>query len=120
MREVILFNSRDELLRMKVDKIVYFQADGNYTHIVAKNKLKSTLGASLTKTEEILTAQLGEKAKIFMRVGKRFIVNLHYVYSINPIKQYLLLSDMEHFTYQLLVSKDALRKMKELMLLAKI
>ena len=65
MREVILFNSRDELLRMKVDKIVYFQADGNYTHIVAKNKLKSTLGASLTKTEEILTAQLGEKAKIF-------------------------------------------------------
>ena len=113
MREVILFNSRDELLRMKVDKIVYFQADGNYTHIVAKNKLKSTLGASLTKTEEILTAQLGEKAKIF-------IVNLHYVYSINPIKQYLLLSDMEHFTYQLPVSKDALRKMKELMLLAKI
>lgn len=120
MKEIVLFNSRDELLRMNVDKIVYFQADGNYTHVVAKNKLKSTLGASLTKTEEALTAQLGEKAQIFMRVGKRFIVNLRFVYSINPVKQHLLLSDMEQFAYQLPISKEALRQMKELLMKVKL
>ena len=120
MKNVILFNSRDELLRMEVEKIVYFEADGNYTHVVAKNKLKSTLGASLTKTEQMLTRQMGSEAKMFMRVGKRFIVNLDYVYSVNMAKQCLILSDMDHFAYQLPISKDALRQMKEIIANVKI
>ena len=120
MKNVILFNSRDEMLRMEVEKIVYFEADGNYTHVVAKNKLKATLGASLTKTEQMLTQQMGMEAKMFMRVGKRFIVNLDFVYSVNMAKQCLILSDMEHFAYQLPISKDALRQMKELIANVKI
>ena len=120
MEKRILFNSRDELLRLEVGKIVYFEADGNYTHIVSVNKLKATIAASLAKTEEVLTAQLGADATLFMRVGKRFIVNVRYVYSINLPKQHLLLSDQEHFAYQLPVSKDALRRMKELMVQAKV
>lgn len=120
MEKRIIFNSRDELLRMDISKIVYFEADGNYTHIVSLNKLKATIGASLSKTEEVLTAQLGEQAHQFMRVGKRFIVNFRYVYSVNLARQYLVLSDQEHFAYQLPVSKDALKRMKELMLKAKI
>ena len=51
MEKTILFNSRDELLRMDVSKIVCFDADGNYTHIVSLNKLKATIGASLAKAE---------------------------------------------------------------------
>lgn len=120
MERRILFNSRDELLRMEVGKIVYFEAGGNYTHIVSVNKLKATIGASLAKTEEVLTAQLGADAAQFMRVGKRFIVNVRYVYSINVARQHLVLSDQEHFAYQLPVSKEALRCMKELMVQAKV
>ena len=116
MEKRILFNSRDELLRMDISKIVYFEADGNYTHIVSLNKLKATIAASLSKTEEALTVQLGEQAGQFMRVGKRFIVNFRYVYSVNLAKQHLVLSDQEHFAYQLPVSKDALKQMKELIL----
>lgn len=120
MEKRILFNSRDELLRMEVGKIVYFEADGNYTHIVSVNKLKATIAASLTKTEQVLTAQLGADAVLFMRVGKRFIVNVRYVYSINLTRQHLVLSDQEHFAYQLPVSKDALKRMKELMVKARV
>lgn len=120
MEKRILFNSRDELLRMDISKIVYFEADGNYTHIVSMNKLKATIAASLAKTEEGLTVQLGEQAVQFMRVGKRFIVNFRFVYSVNLAKQYLLLSDQEHFAYQLPVSRDALKRMKELMVKAKV
>jgi len=105
---------------MEVEKIVYFEANGNYTNVVAMNKLKATLGASLAKTEQILTLQMGEEAKMFMRVGKRFIVNLDYIYSVNMAKQCLILSDMEHFAYQLPISKEALRQMKELMINAKL
>ncbi len=120
MEKIIMFNSRDELLRMEVGKIVYFEADGNYTHVVTKNKLKATLGTSLSKTETVLSAQLGSDARRFMRVGKRFIVNLRYVYSINLAKQHLLLSDLDSFAFQLPVSKDALRKMKELLVAARV
>lgn len=119
MKQVIIFNSRDELLRMEAGKIVYFEADGNYTQVMTKNKMKATLCASLTKTEEALSMQLGGRAVRFMRVGKRFIVNMDYVYSINLQRQHLVLSDMEHFAFQLPVSKDALRKMKELILMVR-
>ena len=120
MKNVILFNSREELLRMEVEKIVYFEANGNYTNVVAMNKLKATLGANLSQTEQILTRQMGEEAKMFMRVGKRFIVNLDYIYSVNMAKQCLILSDMKHFAYQLPISKEALRQMKELIIMAKV
>lgn len=30
----IYFNSRDKLIRMDVQKIVYFEGDGNYTYIL--------------------------------------------------------------------------------------
>ena len=119
MEKIILFNSRDELLRMEVEKIVYFEADGNYTHIVTKNKLKATIGVSLAKTEVALTTQLGNDAQRFIRVGKRFIVNMRYVYSVNLAKQHLIVSDLSTFAFQLPVSKDALRRMKELILLTK-
>ncbi len=117
MDKIILFNSRDELLRMEVEKIVYFEADGNYTHIVSKNKLRATVGASMVKTEEALTAQLGSEAHRFIRLGKRFIVNTRYVYSVNLAKQQLILSDMDSFAFQLPVSKEALKLMKELILM---
>jgi len=120
MEKRILFNSRDELLRMEVGKIVYFEADGNYTHIVSVNKLKATIAARLAKTEQVLTAQLGADAALFMRVGKRFIVNVSYIYSINLARQHLVLSDQKHFAFQLPVSKDALKRMKELMVKAKV
>lgn len=120
MEKRILFNCRDELLRMEVGKIVYFEADGNYTHIVSVNKLKATIAASLAKTEQVLTAQLGADAALFMRVGKRFIVNVSYIYSINLARQHLVLSDQTHFAFQLPVSKDALKRMKELMVKAKV
>jgi DNA-binding LytR/AlgR family response regulator len=70
--------------------------------------------------ERALAAQIGDEAKMFMRIGKRFIINMRYVYSINVLKQQLVLSDYDHFAFQVSISKEALKKMKELMLVAKI
>ena len=120
MKKLILFNSRDGLFRMDADKIVYFEADGNYTRVVSINQLKAILGCNLSQTEQALTAQLEKEARNFMRIGKRFIVNLDYVYNINIAKQCLILSDMKHFAFQLPISREALKKMKELMIMAKI
>ena len=116
----IFFNSRDELQRIDVSKIVYFEADGNYTDIVMVNKLRASVCMNLGEMEKAVTAQIGDAAKIFMRIGKRFIINMQYVYSINVLKQQLILSDYDHFAFQINVSKDALRKMKDLMLITKV
>lgn len=115
----IFFNSRDELQRIEVSKIVYFEADGNYTDIVMVNKLRASILMNLGEMEKALAAQLGAEAQTFMRIGKRFIINLQYVYSINVLKQQLILSDYDHFAFQVTISKDALKKMKELMLLTR-
>jgi DNA-binding LytR/AlgR family response regulator len=75
---------------------------------------------NLSHTEEALAAQIGEHAQRFMRIGKRFIVNMEYIYMVDIPKQNLILTDNEHFVYQLPISKDALRNVKELIVKTKI
>lgn len=120
MKQLIFFNSRDNLLRLDVGRIAYFEADGNYTTIVTKNKLKVQVGVSLSSMEKALSEQLKEKASVFMRIGKRFIINREYVFNIDCAHQRLVLTDMETFVYSLSISKDALKKMKELFILSRV
>lgn len=117
---LLFFNSRDELLRIGVDKIVYFEADGNYTDIILVNKLRAAVCMNLGEMETALAAQLGDDAKQFMRIGRKYIINMNYIYLVNVLKQQLVLSDYDHFAFQINISKDALRKMKDLILLTKV
>lgn len=110
----IIFNSRDQLFRLEIANIVYFETDGNYTKIVMTNKLKAIVILSMAQVEKTLATQLGEGAAIFMRVGKRFIINRKYIFEVNITKQYLILSDYMRFAYQLSISKIALKNIKEL------
>lgn len=115
-KQLIFFTSRDELSCIEVNKIVYIEGDGNYVNIVTTNKLKAVIGMNLSQMEKTLAERLGERASIFMRVGKRFIINMNYVFQVNVAKQRLVLSDLQGFAFQLPVSKEALKKVKELML----
>lgn len=114
--EYLFFNSRDELLRLDISHIVYFEADGNYTNIYMCNKLKGTVCMNLARMQEALTAQLKEKAMRFARIGKSYIINLNYVYSIQMLKQRLVLSDQTTFAFQISVSKEALKALRDLFL----
>ena len=116
----VYFNSRDKLIRLDVQKIVYFEGDGNYTYIVTANKHKLCITLNLAHTEEALAAQLGDNARQFMRIGKRFIVNMNYIYQIDIQKQTLMLSDCERFLFQMPVSKEALKAVKDLVIKTKI
>ncbi len=117
-RKYLFLNSRDEFYRVDISKIVYFEADGNYTNFILSNKQKGVVGMNLSQMQTVLSDSLKESASIFARVGKRFIVNLNYVYHIEVIRQKLVLSDGEVFVYQLPISKDALKKLKEMYILS--
>ena len=116
----IYFNSRDKLIRLDTQKIVYFEGDGNYTYIVTANKHKFCVTMNLAHTEEALAAQLGDNARQFMRIGKRFIVNMNYIFQVDIQKQVLMLSDCERFMFQMPVSKEALKVVKDLVIQTKI
>ena len=116
----IYFNSRDKLIRIDIQKIIYFEGDGNYTYVVTANKQKVCVTMNLSHTEEALATQLGENAKHFLRIGKRFIVNMNYIYQVDIQKQVLMLSDNERFLFQMPVSKEALKAVKELVIKTKI
>ena len=120
MAEYIYLNSRDELLRIHVPSIVYFEAEGNYTRIVLANGYEGLVCINLGKMEKMLTAKLQEKAQRFARIGKRHIINMNYILQITPLKQTLILSDQKSFQYTLDVSKDALKNLKELIINSKL
>ena len=111
--EYIYFNSRDELLRLRITEIAYFESDGNYC-----NKLRSPIGMNLTNLEHALDKQLGNEATTFIRIGKRFIVNKRYICKVNISKQRLVITDYDRFTFQLPISRDALKQLKALITLS--
>lgn len=113
-KKYLYLNSRDELFRIDITKIVFFEAEGNYTSFYLCNKLKGQVCINLGQMQKVLTENMKEEASIFARVGKRFIINLAYVYQIGVVRQRLMLSDGEMFSYQLSISKEALKKLKDL------
>lgn len=120
VEQQIYFNSRDRLIRVDLENIVYFEGDGNYTYMTTVNNHKTCLTINLLHTEEALAAQLGENAKRLMRIGKRFIVNMRFIHQVDLLKQVLILSDCRQFMYQLPISKEALKIVKDLLLQTKI
>ena len=120
MEKWIYFQNRDELLRVNLQKVVYFEADGNYTNIYTVNTMKIVVGMNLSNMQQMLSRQTQENMPVFMRIGKKYIVNLNYVYKINPLKKQLILTDFTNFAYQLEISREALKTLKELMVKMKI
>lgn len=114
MKKFLYINSRDELYKLDISKVVFFEADGNYTSFVlCLDKLKGAVCMNLAQMQSLLNISLKEEASNFARIGKRYIVNLNYVYHIAVLSQKLVLSDGEHFAYQLSVSREALKALKE-------
>ena len=115
MKRIYLhLNSRDEFFRIDVSKIVYFEADGNYTNVVTANGLRSVICMNLSQMQQVLSASLKENAQIFARIGKKHIINHTYIFQISVQRQKLILSDGDRFSYSLDVSKEALKRLKDI------
>ena len=111
----LYINTRNELIRLDCSKIVYMEGDGNYTNIVLINKQKVVVCMNLTHMQQFISESLRERASIFARVGKRFIVNLNFIYKVQPMLQSLVVTDGVNFAFQLGVSKEALKQLKDIL-----
>ena len=111
----LYINTRDELIRLDCSKIVYFEGDSNYTNIVLINRQKISACMNLCRMQQFLSENMREHAHNFARIGKRFIVNLNFIYKVQPLQKSLVVTDGVNFTFQLGISKEALKQLKDIL-----
>lgn len=113
----ILFNTRDELIKVDIDKMVYAMAEDNYVHLYFRNGQSIMVKMTLQSLEQLILSVIAKnKNGIYVRIGRRYIVNNSYIMQINLLKQQLVLSDLDLMKPIVLnVSKDALKILKQTM-----
>ncbi|MDO4336376.1 MAG: LytTR family DNA-binding domain-containing protein [Bacteroidales bacterium] len=103
------------MIKVKLDRVAYFEADSNYCHVVFINGAKATLLTSLVNIETLLAERFIGDNPMFIRIGKRYIVSKQYIFQINTQRQKLILSDfITPGVMEISVSKEALKNLKQL------
>jgi DNA-binding LytR/AlgR family response regulator len=115
MDRYLVFKTRDELVRIKIERILYFEAERNYTKLVLANGIQFVFAVNLGKIEEILEAQFSNYNSVLLRVGKSFIINKNHVLQISLPKTKLLFEAAEGKAKELIVPKEPLKLLKELL-----
>jgi DNA-binding LytR/AlgR family response regulator len=113
MEKYLIIKTRDELLRIKIEQILYFEADRNYTKLLLAGGIQFTFAINIGKIETILESQVAGCSAILMRVGKSHIINRNHILQINVPKQRLLLLSNEGKPRELSIPKDPLKLLKE-------
>ncbi len=78
MSETLALSTHKGLIFIKIKDVMYFEADGSYTHVVMNNGEQHLVSKSLANFEEVLVDN-----PLFFRSHKSNLVNL------NSIKQYI-------------------------------
>ncbi|MDR0573492.1 MAG: LytTR family transcriptional regulator [Tannerella sp.] len=113
MDKYLMIKTRDELLRINIAHILYFEADRNYTKLLLSEGIQFTFAVNIGKVEEMLATQIADPNTVLIRVGKSHIVNKTHILQINLPKQKLLLLAGEGKPRELIIPKEPLRALKE-------
>lgn len=112
---MLIISNSNELIRVKPERIVYVESDGNYSTMVLHDKTEHVFTMNLAHFQQMIEEQLGKEAMTFIRIGKQLIVNRAYIFKINPNKQQLYMSNSEvNIAFELQASKEALKQLKAL------
>ena len=113
MDRYLVFKTRDELVRIKIERILYFEAERNYTKLVLTNGIQFIFAINLGKIEEILEKQIQDYASTLLRVGKSYIINKNHVLQISLPKTKVLFAAADGKAKELTLPKDPLKILKE-------
>ncbi|MBR5698010.1 MAG: LytTR family transcriptional regulator DNA-binding domain-containing protein [Prevotella sp.] len=111
--KILIISSANELVRVKPERVVYVESDGNYSTMVLHDKTKHLFTMNLAHCQQLMENQLGKEAETFIRIGKQLIINREYIFKINMNRQTLIMSDMAlNQAFTLSASKEALKQLK--------
>jgi len=110
----LCLNSRDELLIIDMQKIAFFQANGNYTHIRYMSGDSHLVTLGLSRVEEYIRMSWPKDVPSpFVRLGRSLIINQSFLSGISIPKQKVTLSDNNGHSYTLNVPKPLIKAYKE-------
>lgn len=119
MKELLLPNSGTEILKVQPPDILYIEADGNYCNMHITGGFTQQLWFSRQKFIGIISEQLRNERPVFVTVGRSYIINITYIYLINPVKGELILFDRKNPAMTTLhASQQALNSLKKIISLA--
>ena len=111
--KVLIISNANELVRVRPERVIYVESDGNYSTMVLHDETKLLFTMNLAHCQQLMEEQLGKEAMTFIRLGKQLIVNRTYIFKINPQKQQLIMSNKEvNQAITLSASKEALKQLK--------
>jgi DNA-binding LytR/AlgR family response regulator len=115
MDKYLIIKTRDEFLRIRINDILYLEADRNYTKLLLTEGIQFTFAINIGRMEEMFEKQIVGSKKMLIRVGKSFIINKNYILQINLPKQKLLLLTPGGKPRELVVSKEPLKGLKDML-----
>ena len=88
---MLTIKNKSEILFLRLDDILYIQADGNYCNIyLADGGVINTLTYQRAEMARMLEEQLSKEAlSRFALLGRSYLINTDYVLRIQPGKQLL-------------------------------
>ena len=102
----IRINTRAGFVLLDTEKIVYCQANGNYTEIFLNTSITETVTQQLGQFEKLLPQD------IFFRINRSAIINLNYLSKINrKSKTCELIAGKEKYTLE--ATRELLRKLEK-------
>lgn len=114
MKELIFSNSGTGLLKVRPEDIVYIEADGNYCRMYLRGGFEQQLWFNRQRFISIISKQLRDEKPTFIVVGRSYIINLAYIFRINPVQSELTLFDSSKpEQISLHASQEALNKLKK-------
>ena len=114
MKMRIVLSSYNEMYVIHCDSVLYMQADDHYTHVTYISGAHFMVPFGLSEVEKRLDA-LSAEERFLIRVGRKYIINLHHIFHVNTVKQVALLADANGKNHSLILPKPILRNLIEML-----
>ena len=78
--KVLIISNTNELVRIKPERVVYVESDGNYSTMVLHDETEHVFTMNLAHCQQMMEEQLGKEAMTFIRIGKHGLIVLFLLF----------------------------------------
>ena len=86
MEDYLIISNTTFLLRVAAQQIAYICSDGSYSVLKLVDGDKYTFSFNLAVFEKKIVEQLPDSAHLFARIGRNYIINSQYIFSIGSLR----------------------------------
>ena len=114
MKKKICYSTYNELYVVDCEKVMYLAADDHYTHVYYLTGAHFMVPFGLSEVMDTVDKVFPDEP-FLLRLGRKYVVNLHAVFHANTVKQVLTLSDSNGNNHSLHLPKATLRQLIDIM-----